>query len=415
MTRSPVYYGWYVVAALFVMLTTASGLAFYNLSVYMNALVVSHGFPVGSVSTAIAVFFVASGLAGLGAARMIQDLDPRWTIAFGGIVGAVALLALGRVETLWQLYLVYALFGVGHACAALVPATTLVARWFRTRRAIALSVASTGLSIGGVLVTPASVSLIASVGLEAAVPWLALAWLFGIVPVTALVVRAAPDAGHPQASDPAPGRVETAPQRVHKESGWTRAEAVRSRFFVLVTLAWVLLMLAQVGGISHLFNLVATRSDAAVGASAVSLMASASIVGRFAGGWLISRFDTRVFALVCVVGQAASMSLLALAATPNHLLLAAGLFGSTVGNLLMLQPLLLAEAFGVRDYGRIFSLSQLLTTLGVAAGPALLGLLYDGFGGYTPAFGLAVCASVGALLALLGMGPLPDPEGPEAR
>jgi hypothetical protein len=101
-TRSPVYYGWYVVAALFVMLTTASGLAFYNLSVYMNALVVSHGFPVGSVSTAIAVFFVASGLAGLGAARMIQDRDPRWTIAFGGIVGALALLALGRVETLWR-------------------------------------------------------------------------------------------------------------------------------------------------------------------------------------------------------------------------------------------------------------------------------------------------------------------------
>ena len=407
MTRSPVYYGWYVVAALFVMLTTASGLAFYNLSVYMNALVVSHGFPVGSVSTAIAVFFVASGLAGLGAARMIQDRDPRWTIAFGGIVGALALLALGRVETLWQLYLVYGLFGIGHACAALVPATTLVARWFHARRAIALSVASTGLSIGGVLVTPASVSLIASVGLEGAAPWLALAWLLGIVPVTALVVRAAPDAGHPQPSDPAPGRVEI-------ESGWTRAEAVRSRFFLLVTLAWVLLMLAQVGGISHLFNLVATRSDAAVGASAVSLMASASIVGRFVGGWLISRFDTRVFALVCVVGQAASMSLLALAATPTLLLVAAGLFGSTVGNLLMLQPLLLAEAFGVRDYGRIFSLSQLLTTLGVAAGPALLGLLYDGFGGYTPAFGLAVCASVGALLALLGMGPLPDPEGPDS-
>jgi MFS family permease len=142
-------------------------------------------------------------------------------------------------------------------------------------------------------------------------------------------------------------------------------------------------------------------------------MASASIVGRFVGGWLISRFDTRIFALVCVVLQAISMTLLALAATPTMLLVAAGLFGSTVGNLLMLQPLLLAEAFGVRDYGRIFSLSQLLTTLGVAAGPALLGLLYDGFGGYTAAFGLAVCASIGALFALLSMGPLPDPDGPD--
>ena len=45
-------------------------------------------------------------------------------------------------------------------------------------------------------------------------------------------------------------------------------------------------------------------------------------------------------------------------------------FGATVGNLLMLQPLLLAEAFGVREYPRIY-LSQLLSTLGVAPGPAL--------------------------------------------
>ncbi|HSG90509.1 MAG TPA: MFS transporter [Pseudomonadales bacterium] len=419
------YYGWYVVAALFVMLTTASGLAFYNLSVYMNALVATYGFPVGAVSTAIAVFFVSSGLAGLGAARAIQDHDPRWTIALGGVLGAVALLALGSVTELWQLYVVYALFGTGHACAALVPATTLVARWFVKKRSIALSVASTGLSLGGVMVTPASAALIASSGLEAVSPWLAAGWVLGIVPITALIVRAAPDdsdvevplapgatgaaaAGAQAAATtgaPAAGAVRITP-------GWMREDALRSRWFLLITGAWVLLMLAQVGGISHLYNLAATRADTATGATAVSLMATCSILGRFAGGWLISRFDTRTFALVCIVWQVMSMTVLALASTSSALLLGAGLFGASVGNLLMLQPLLLAEAFGVRDYGRIFSLSQLVTTLGVASGPALLGLLYDALGGYGPSFALAACASSLALVAMLVMGPLPNADGP---
>ena len=57
-------------------------------------------------------------------------------------------------------------------------------------------------------------------------------------------------------------------------------------------------------------------------------------------------------------------------------------FGATVGNLLMLQPLLIAERFGVLDYARIFSRSQFITMFGTAGGPLLLGWLYDNAGGY---------------------------------
>lgn len=379
-----IYYGWYVVAALFVTLTVGSGLAFYNLSVYMNALVVTHGFPVGVVSSATALFFVASGCAGLLVGRMIGRFDPRWTIACGGLVGALALLAMAEVRELWQLYLVYALFGVGHAMVALIPATTLVTRWFDRQRSVALSVASTGLSVGGVLLTPASAALIDSLGLEVAMPRLAWLWFLGIVPVTLLVVRGGP----PPVLDAAGVRVAV--------SGWRYPVAVSSRFFRLVTAAWILAMLAQVGGIAHLFNLAATRVDTALGAKAVSLMATASIVGRFAGGWLLMRADTRRFALSCLVVQSASMLILALMVDAVGILVGAALFGLTVGNLLMLQPLLLAEVFGVRDYGRIFSLSQWLTTLGVATGPLLIGVLFDLHGGYRLSFMVAASASLTA-------------------
>ena len=155
MTPAPrrIAYGWYVVAALFVVLTITSGLAFYNMSVYMSALVETHGFPVSAVSIAIAVFFVSSGFGGLAAGHLLTRVDPRWTIVAGGVLGALSLWLLGGVTALWQLYLVYVLFGLGHACCALVPATTLVTRWFTENRSIALSVASTGLSLGGILLS----------------------------------------------------------------------------------------------------------------------------------------------------------------------------------------------------------------------------------------------------------------------
>ena len=101
------------------------GLAFYNMSVLMNALVSTGRYPVSIVSAGVALFFVASGSAGMIAAPFLQRYDPRWTLAFGGVLGALALLALGHAPNLLALYGALMLFGVGHACSALVPATTL--------------------------------------------------------------------------------------------------------------------------------------------------------------------------------------------------------------------------------------------------------------------------------------------------
>ena len=77
----------------------------------------------------------------------------------------------------------------------------------------------------------------------------------------------------------------------------------------------------------------------------------------------------------------------------------------TIGNLLMLQPLVVADAFGVRDYPRIFSLSQLIMTLGIAAGPFLLGALHDA-SGYRVAYLVAAGVSVTGSVILLAAGPV---------
>ena len=87
------------------------------------------------------------------------------------------------------------------------------------------------------------------------------------------------------------------------------------------------------------------------------------------------------------------------------MLLLAAFFGITIGNLLMLQPLLIAEAFGVRDYARIYSRSQFVSTLGVAFGPLLLGVVHDAVDGYSFPYTLAAMMSVGGAALLFAGGP----------
>ena len=402
-----VFRGWWVVAGVFVMLLVTAGIGFYGLAVYLRALTVEQGFSVGAVSGATALFFLVSGLTGLPVAAYMARHDPRPMIAAGAVASGVSLALLGQVDRVWQVYAVYVLFGAGFAASSLVPGTTLVTRWFSRRRSIALSVASTGLSAGGVVLTPAVADLIGRYGLSTVTPYLGLALVLGVVPVTALLLRPSPEAlGLLPDGDPAPP-----PGSPAAFLGALATEALPTRFFRAVTAAHLLAMLAQVGGIAHLFNLVAERADPGVAKAALSLLAISSLVGRLAGGWFVARTSMRGFALVLMVVQAASLVALAGADSRAGLLVLTVAFGLTVGNLLMLHPLLLAERFGVRDYGRIYSRSQLVATLGVAIGPAAIGGLHDLVDGYGLAFGLAGVASLVAagVLAVSGPTRLPSP------
>jgi predicted MFS family arabinose efflux permease len=114
--------------------------------------------------------------------------------------------------------------------------------------------------------------------------------------------------------------------------------------------------------------------------------AGSSTIGRLAGGWLMLWIGSHPFALALMVMQALGLAVLAVAADPIPVLAGTVLFGVTMGNSLMMHPLLLAERFGTRDYGRIYSTSQLMTMIGVAGCPSLVGLLFEASGSYVLPF-----------------------------
>ena len=384
---------WWLVAGVFLVLCVSSGFGFYNLSVYMNALVQARSFAVADVSGAVALLFVVSGVGGIVVGRVIERHDVRWVMLFGAALGGLALALIGLAEEMWQVWLLYALFGAGNSGVSLVPGTTVVTRWFPgANRSLAISVASTGLSTGGLLLTPLSASAIHALGIEAAMPWFGAVYFAAIAPIALALVRSWP-AGGPLSA----GR---------ERSSSSLAEVLRMRFFVATTLAYVVILGAQVGGIAHVFNHVEGVAGRLTASLAVSTVALASIVGRLLGGVVLTAgFPIRLFTAINIGGQGLGLALLGLA-PPTLALPGAALFGVTIGNLLMLQPLLLVQAFGAPRYPRVFATANAASTLGVAGGPLAMGIVHD-LSGYAASFAGAASISALALLAFLAAGPLP--------
>jgi MFS family permease len=393
-----VFYGWYVVAAALVITTTTSGLAFYNLSILLAAFVAERGFPVALASAATATFFVAGGIGGIIAGRLIDRMDARAVIAAGAIIGAMALAAAGLLREVWQLFAFHVVFGLAHGATGLVPVTTVLARWFNVRRSLAFSIGSTGLSLGGILIAPVVAVSIERHGLSGVAPWMGIALFLGIVPVTLLVLRANPrDMGlEPDGLS----RAEIADSPPQPSTPFK--DARRSAYFLAVSAAYTFLLGAQVGAIAHFYRLASTRDGTATAAIALAVLATCSTIGRLVGGGLLLKVPARAFALVLMAMQACALALLAVAQGRAAILAATVMFAVTIGNSLMMHPLLLAERFGTKDYGRIYSTSQMITVLGVAGCPVLIGVLYELSGGYeVPFFVISALTLAGfAVLAL---------------
>ena len=389
LARTDKFPGWWVVTGCFFMLFIGSALGFYGMSVYLNAFSKEQGWNISSLSIATTFFFLVGGVWNMVVARQIARRDVR-VVAYGGaVLGAVALVMLGHVTQKWQLFAVYGAFAVAWSSTGLTLATTVVTRWFHAKRAPAIAAASSGLSVGGVLLTPVIKSLIDSHKMSGMAPWLALIWLVGMTVPAFLFLRP-----EPTALDWMPDGEPKPENHVVDLPGTPLEVAVKTRFFWVTTIGYVLVMGAQVGAIQQIVKLVEERTSKGTAALATSVLSGASVVFRLIGGRIIPKFPLAKFMVFVAAVQGSAIVLIGQMDHTLPLFLAIALFGAMVGNVLMMQSLLIAQRFGVKDYARISARSGLISLSGTAIGPILIGSIRDAAGNYTVPYLVAGCLSL---------------------
>jgi MFS family permease len=327
----------------------------------------------------------------------------------GVAVCGLSLALLGQVSAVWQLYLVFMIFGCGFSASSYLPGTAVIVAIFDRDRPKALAIALTGGSVGGVVVAPVLIRILDAFGLPAAAPWLGLSYLVLAGLPVVLLVRGRLTAGPAGSGDQGP--VAAAP-------GISYAQAVRSAAFLTVTVCFGVLLCDQVGTQVQIVGVGAGMGirDAGI---AVSLMASASMAGRLIGAFALSRLPVVGFTAAMGVLQGLAFVTFALGSGIAGLTAGSVLFGITIGNLTVLIPLVVVELFGTADYPRIYAVSQLGASLGTAAGPAILAALHGSFGSYrVPLLILAGISTVAAGVVARQRAPaaaaVPPPEAEPA-
>ena len=139
----------------------------------------------------------------------------------------------------------------------------------------------------------------------------------------------------------------------------------------------------QLAFLTHHVALIA----AALGETGAAATVSATGVAALAGRVLFSRYADRAELRLTTAGLlivgAATFAVLALTAMPAAIVVASVIYGTTLGNITALSPIIVRREFGAAIFGPVYGAAAASIGIVSAFGPATWGLLHDLSGGYS--------------------------------
>jgi len=383
------YDGWRVVLACFLVATFGWGLGFYGQSVYLAELHRLHGWPTSLISTATTCFYLFGAILVAFISEAVRSFGPRNCLLGGVVAMAAAAVLLGEVTAPWQLYAVNALLAFGWAGTSLGVITNTLGLWFDKKRGMAISLALNGASFGGIVGVPLLVAAIGRFGFSGAMTAAAATMLVLIIPVILIFVGRPPEHGSITAELAAADA---------SSASRIRARAFRDVAFLTVSIAFALVLFAQVGFIVHLISFldpVIGRERAAI---AVAMLTAMAMAGRVLFSTVIDQLNQRLASAISFASQAVALAIIIHSRNDMVLIAACALFGFSVGNLITLPALIVQREFDPRSFGVLISLITAINQITYAFGPGIIGLLRDASGSYTLPFygciGLELTAAV---------------------
>jgi len=383
--------GWAVVCAAFCGVMVSFGSLFvFTFSVFLKPLSAEFGWSRESISAAFGIAAMSVAVCSPFLGRLLDRHGPRPVVlpciaVFGAAFASLSALTPNLFH-LWAVFLAMGIAGNGTTQMGYARA---VSSWFSRRCGLALALVVSGTGAGAIVFPPLAQAIISQYGWRAA--YLALGCiilLFGLLP-TALFVRERPSAAG------AGGAAAT---------GVTARQGLRMRPFWILAGTLLLSSLAINGAMTHFSAVLTDRGvPAQEAALALSILGGMSLAGRLIAGALLDRFPGPRVAFFLLASAAAGIAILASGATAGAGFASAALIGLGLGGEADIVPYLLTRYFGLRSFSTLYGFTWTAYAVAGAAGPVLMGRVFDLTASYSVLLSLLSLAALAAAALALAL------------
>ncbi len=377
------FYGYNIVAAGFTIQAVCIG-ALFAYGVFFKEIQAEFGWSRATISGASSLALLMMGAAGVLAGRLNDRIGPRILIAVSAVFLGFGYLLLSRIQSPWQLYVVFGILaGIGFSTHDVITLST-VARWFDKRRGAMSGIVKVGTGSGQLLGPMLATLLLTVFG------WRYSNVIIGAAILVALLLVAQLMRRDPQEMGLLPdGRISKSNGRNGEVTGrslilreaarieqfWTICITEFAIFFCLFTIVVHIVPHARDLGLAP-----------AYAAGVLSTIGGVSIVGRIVMGSANDRIGGKRALLICIIMLFCSFVWLQLASTAWMLFLFAVIYGFAHGGFFTVVSPMVAEWFGTGSHGMLFGIVLFCGTLGGSVGPLVAGRIFDVTGSYQMVF-----------------------------
>jgi len=187
-----IYYGWYVLAAIFVILFFNAG-ARFSIGVFFKPMITEFGWDRSSISLAFFLNMSFFGLSLIIVGKLYDRYGPKWVIIISTLFYAGGYMCISRINSLWQYLFFYGIFaalGLGGNTSLLVAITS---KWFDKYRGLAASLALCGSCAGQFVLVPFFTMIVIVYGWRISYFGIGLIMLVVNIALVLLVIKGDPD------------------------------------------------------------------------------------------------------------------------------------------------------------------------------------------------------------------------------
>ncbi len=337
--RSPGIGRWVVVACSFLVLFISQGMTIGGLQVFDEKLLAHlsevSGEPVslGAFKGGLSIMFATAGILGMLAGWLCDKVGPRKLIFAGMVLLAVGYFMYPAVDTLTDIYVISALFGLVLVLCGLMINVYLVSSWFTLKRGLAIGLVLAGTSLGNSVFPKVNNWLLQAADWQQVFAW--MAWVpLVTIPVLFVFLKDSPSI---RAGGAAPGSGE-----LPGLTGYSLGEALRSRNFWIVAIIAMCTFygILAMSGHTYLFFRREGYSEASA-AWAVSILFVGGLIGKIISGYLAESFGRKRVLLIGLGMMLAGIGAMVLSITAASVPLVWGglvLFGFGLGRHLHADP-----------------------------------------------------------------------------
>lgn len=407
--QSSFFYGWYVVAACFLVLFVGSGIGFYAFGVFFTPLEKEFGWSRAAIAASVSIATFGAGMGAPIVGRLVDRIGPRSIMLVGAVVMGSCLMAVYFVNELWQFYAIFLFSAIGRAALSPVPVGMTISNWFWKRRGLAMGMAVSGIGIGGMVMAPLTAIIISTIGWRPAILALGAVSVMALLPIVYFLIKRSPrefgllPLGATAEENGRDTQGTSTVAAVHQAEGLDFQEAIRTPVFWLLCVSFLLIFVGQGSVLIHTVPFFVDRGlEPQDAANILALVSGIGVVGKLGMGYAADKIPARFALMTTFLMQAIGLTIVLM---PMSALTIPGFvffYGIGMGGTVALQSVVVAETFGTKSFGTILGGLSMFQTFSQASGPILAGYIFDTTGSYTIAYTLFVCtASAAGITAFL--------------